>query len=302
MKKILITGAKGMLGQELVRIFGADENYRVFGWDREEIDITDEQQVREKVLVLAPEVIVNCAAYNAVDRCEESGEFEKAKELNGEAPSFLARIAKDIKIPPNPPLGKGGNSGDGVIFVHYSTDYVFNGQNVAGYKEDDAPSPINNYGKTKLMGEQAVQDIGGKYYIIRLQKLFGKPGLGEGAKKSFFETMLALAQAKKEFDVVDEELANFTYAPDLAERTKYLIENDLRYGIYHIINEGRPVTWFGAAKILFDLFGKKDIILKPVSADRFPRPAKRPKYSVLLNTKQPPLRPWDEALKEYLGK
>ncbi len=135
--------------------------------------------------------------------------------------------------------------------------------------------------------------------MIRLQRLFGGSARSATAKKSFFEAMLKLAEIKNEMEVVDEELANFTFAPDLAERTKYLVENNLPFGIYHITNEGRPATWFGAAKILFEIAGK-NIKLVPVPASKFPRPAKRPKYSVLINTELPPLRNWTEALKESL--
>lgn len=284
MKKILIIGSKGMLGQELVKVFGVDKNYETVGWDIEDMDITDRGQIIKKVGDLRPEIIINAAAYNAVDKCEEPAEFEKAKKLNGLAPSFLAICAKKL----------------GAIFVHYSTDYVFDGAKREGYKENDKPFPINNYGISKLMGEQAVQNAGGKFYLIRLQKLFGQPTKSEDAKKSFFETMLGLSEIKKELEAVDDELANFTYAPDLAERTKYIIEQGLPYGIYHITNEGAPATWFGAAKILFDIVGKNDVKLIPVSAERFPRPAPRPKYSVLLNTKLPPIRPWTEALKKFL--
>ncbi len=314
MRKILIIGVKGMLGQELVRVFSADKNHEVFAWDQEEIDITDEAQVKEKIGGLKPEIIINAAAYNAVDKAEEPAEFEKVKLLNGLAPGWLAEIAKEIPTnspfckrgvrgdlnPPQPSFKKEGENAKGAIFVHYSTDYVFDGAKREGYKENDEPSPINNYGISKLMGEQAVQDIGGKFYLIRLQKLFGQSAKSVGAKKSFFEMMLALAEIKKEIEVIDEELANFTYAPDLAERTKYIIEQGLPFGIYHVTNEGAPVTWFDAAKILFDMAGRNDVKLIPVSAERFPRPAPRPKFSILVNTKLPPLRPWPEALKEFL--
>lgn len=284
MKKVLIIGAKGMLGQELAKVFGADKNYQVFRWDLEDIDITYEPQIKVKILKLAPEIIINAAAYNAVDKCEEPAEFEIARKINGLAVGYLAQFAKKLSA----------------VFVHYSSDYVFDGRKKEGYQEDDKPSPISRYGRSKLLGEKKVQEAGGKFYLIRLQKLFGLSAKSAAAKKSFFETMLVLAKIKKEMQIVDEELANFTYAPDLAVRTKYLIENGLPCGIYHITNEGRPVTWYGAVKILFELAGKKDIRLIPVPAEKFPRPAKRPKYTVLLNTKLPPLRPWPEALREFL--
>jgi len=284
MKKVLIIGSQGMLGQELVRVFSADAHYEVFGWDKNEIDITNEARVAEKVSQLAPAIIINAAAYNAVDAAEEVAGLEEARKLNGLAPKFLAQAAKNVSA----------------IFVHYSTDYVFDGEKEEGYLESDKPSPISNYGVSKLMGERQASQVGGQYYLIRLQKLFGRSGQSPLAKKSFFETMLSLARSKKEIEVVDEELANFTYAPDLAERTKYLVEHELPAGIYHITNEGHPITWFGAVKILFEMAGVKDVKLIPVSSARFPRPAKRPKYSVLLNTKLPPMRPWDKALAEFL--
>ncbi len=295
MKRILIIGAKGMLGQELVRVFGADENYKVVALGRKEIDITDESAVKKIVEKQSPEIIINAAAYNAVDKAEEAEEFKIAKVLNGLAPGYLGQIAKDL----------------GAVFIHYSTDYVFDGQNEAGYNENAEPSPISNYGFSKLKGEQEIQNIGGNYIIIRSQRLFGKPGLCENAKKSFFETMLALATTKKELEIVDEEIGNFTYAPDLAERTKYILENvtpsqslkrEKGVGIYHVTNEGFPVTWFGAAQILIELANIKEIKIIPVPADKFPRPAPRPKFSVLLNSKLPKLRPWPEALKTFLGR
>lgn len=295
MKKVLILGAQGMLGQELVRVFlsseAGGEKYEVLGWGSKEIDISDKKQVEEKIGKTQPEIVINAAAYNAVDKAEEEAEFEIAKKINGFAPGYLAKAAKK----------------NNAIFVHFSTDYVFDGEQKADYKENDSPSPISNYGRSKLLGETEVQKAGGRFYLIRLQRLFGSPvGLrprgsvkSANAKKSFFEVMLKLAREKKELEIVDEELANFTFAPDLAQRTKYLIENNFPFGIYHIVNEGRPVTWFGAAKILFELTGK-NIKLISVPSSKFPRPAKRPKYSILLNTKLPPLRCWTEALKENL--
>lgn len=297
-KRVLIIGSLGMLGQELAGIFSTDENYQTIAWDVEDLDITDQAQVEEKILVLAPQIIINAAAYNDVDKCEESAEFEKAKTLNGLAPGYLAKVAKEVKIPPNPPFTKWEK---GAIFVHYSSDYVFSGDKKEGYKEDDGVSPINNYGLSKVSGELEVRRVEGRYYLIRLQRLFGRPGKTEGAKKSFFEAMLALSEIKKELEAVDDELANFTYAPDLAERTKYIIEQGLSFGVYHVTNEGAPVTWFGAAKALFEMVGKTEIRIIPVPAKKFIRSARRPRYSILLNTKLPPLRPWPEALKEFLN-
>lgn len=286
--KILIIGNKGMLGQALEALFRLDENYEVIGWDREEIDITKLIDQKEKIISLKPDIIINAAAYNAVDKCEESEEeYQKANLLNGQAPGDLAKIAQEIDA----------------IFVHYSSDYVFSGhENKKEFTEADRPNPISNYGRSKFLGEQEVQNKGEKYYIIRLSKLFGRPAKSENAKRSFFEIMLELgpkmARENKELSVVDEELSCFTYAPDLALATKRIIEQNQTFGIYHITNF-EPATWYQATRELFKLAGQ-DVKLKAVGTDAFPRPAPRPKFSVLKNTKTKVLRSYLKALKEYI--
>lgn len=272
-----------MLGQELTRVYREDPGYEVFAWDRNEIDLTDFVRAEEKIRAVSPDIIVNAVAYNAVDACEESEEeFVKAMMLNVEVPKFLARLSKDTDA----------------IFLHYSSDYVFDGTDEGGYAEDALPNPISKYGESKYAGERAVIETGGKYYIVRLSKLFGKPASSAVGKKSFFEKMLEVSEGKKEVQVVDDELSCFTYAPDLAVAIKVLLQHATPYGIYHLVNEN-PVTWFTAAQELFRLAGK-DILVKPVSATAFPRPAKRPKYSILKNTKFIPFRPYTEALEEFL--
>ncbi len=295
-----------MLGQELVLAFRKDEDCKVIAWDQKEIDITDQKQVQEKIIKLAPNVILNAAAYNAVDLCEkDKKEFEKAKNLNGKAPGYLARVAKKI----------------GATLVHYSTDYVFNGfpeieeptgcthhcascglhagfAPQIGFKEESIPDPVQKYGQTKLMGEEAVQKNGEKYYIIRLSKLFGKPGKGENVKKSFFDVMLELGKKQKEIRVVDEETSCFTYAPDLARKTKEIIESKKPFGIYHVTNSG-ACTWYDAVVELYKL-AKIKAKVTPVGGSEFPRPAQRPYVSTLLNTKLNPLRDYKLALREYL--
>lgn len=294
-KKVLILGFKGNLGQQLVKVF--EKNYEVVACDREELDITKKKLVDKKIKNLKPDIIINAVAYNAVDKCEaDEDELKLAKKINGEAPGVLARAA--LK--------------NNAILIHYSSDYVFDGENENGYREGDNPNPINKYGETKLMGERAIMNLsekGLKYYIIRTSKLFGPEGKSKGAKPSFFDIMLKLGEKppyakasdgkKDEIDVVDEEVSCFTYTPDIAKETKELIENNNPFGIYHVVNSGQ-CTWYEAAKELFEI---ADIGVKvsPVTSEKFPRPAKRPKYSVLLNTKLKPLRKWQDALKEYLS-
>jgi dTDP-4-dehydrorhamnose reductase len=284
--KILILGAQGNLGQQLAKAFSADPMCAVVGWDRGEIDVTDKGLIKKKIDDLRPDVIINAVAYNAVDHMETDEGWAIAKKLNVEAVANIAKEALSI----------------GATIVHYSTDYVFAGDNEAGYKEDDEPKPVSKYGESKLMGEQEIIRLSGrglKWYIIRTSKLFGPKGASEAAKPSFFDVMLKLAQEKSELEIVNEEVSCFTYTPDLAARTKDLIDGDYGFGIYHITN-AKPVTWYHAAK---ELFKQSDTKIKtvPVSSEKFPRPAKRPKYSVLLNTKLRKMRSWQEALKEYLA-
>ena len=304
-KKILIIGSRGMLGQELVLAFKKDKAYEVTAWDREDIDITKNKGAEKKIATLRPQIIINATGYNAVDKAEEPKEFLLAKKLNGTAPGNLAKIAKNLKA----------------VFVNYSSDYVFDGQPeilepggcthvcsscslhenfvpAIGFDEDAKPNPISNYGKSKLLGEKEMKKNGKKYYIIRLSKLFGKPGASETAKRSFFEIMLEAGKNKKEVKVIDEETSCFTYASDLAKKTKEIIEAEKPFGIYHAVNSD-PCTWYEAVLELYKQARIRTKVL-PVSGDEFPRPAKRPYYSALLNTKLNPMRSWRDALKDYL--
>lgn len=282
-KKILILGASGNLGMQLQKVFKESD---VIAWDRTEIDVTDKELLQKKIGDIKPDVIINCAAYNAVDKCEGEKESEISKKINGEVPGWLAEIALELDA----------------VLVHYSSDYVFAGDKQDGYSEDDKPFPVNKYGETKLQGEHAILKIRDnlKYYIIRTSKLFGPRGKSEVAKSSFFDIMLKLAKERESIDVVDEEVSLFTYTPDLAQATRDLIESDKDYGIYHITNSG-SCTWYEATKKLFEI-AEIDTKINPVGSDKFPRLAKRPKYSVLLNTKLKPMRSWQEALREYLNK
>lgn len=275
--KIIIIGAKGMLGQELINVF---HDHDVLAWDRDECDITNKEEIQEKIRLAKPGAIVNAAAYNNVDKAEE--EKEVADKLNGYAVGYLAEVAKELDIP----------------MVHYSTEYVFRGDDKDGYKESDRPDPISVYGASKYLGELELAKNTDKYYLIRLSRLFGKMGAGENVKRSFVDTMLELAKTKDELDIVDEEVSSPTYAPDLARLTRNLLEGDYDFGIYHGANRG-SCTWHEFARQIFK-DAEIDIKINPVSGNKFPRPAKRPQFAVLQNTKLPKARTWQEALWEYL--
>jgi dTDP-4-dehydrorhamnose reductase len=282
--KILLVGAQGNLGGQLKKTL---TGYEVIAWDRAEIDIANREDVLAKVNDLQPNIIINAAAYNAVDKCEaDEAELKLAQAINGDAPGYLAEAA--LKV--------------GATLIHYSSDYVFNGEVTEEFREDAQTNPINKYGETKLSGEKNVikfADRGLKYFIIRLSKLFGPKGESEVAKPSFFDVMLKLGRERELMDVVDEERSCFTYSPDLALWTKKLLESDSAFGIYHFINEG-ACTWYESVLELYKMAGI-NIQVNAVKSDKFPRPAKRPTCSVLTNTKFEKMRSYQEALKEYLS-
>jgi dTDP-4-dehydrorhamnose reductase len=276
---ILVFGSKGMLGGELVRQLG---NREVVGLDNNDLDITDKTAVQLKIQELKPDVIFNCVAYNGVDQAEKSPDKELAFALNADAVGFIAEEAEKT----------------GSIFIHYSSGFVFDGENQNGYTEQDTPSPISVYGESKLEGEkQALKSS--KCYLIRLNLLFGKAGSSPKAKKSFPDLILGLAKDKNEFDFVTDEVSTPTYAADLASASIQLVDQKYPYGIYHLVNEG-SASWLDFAKEVFKVKGI-NATLNPTTSDKFVRPALRPKNSVLLNTKFPKLRSWQEALESYLA-
>lgn len=277
--KILILGSKGTLGQALTKEFSTNE-YEVLSYDKDELDVTS-PDLEEKILENKPDLIINSIAYNAVAKMEsDEKERDLAFFLNSKLPNILATIAKKIDA----------------TLVHYSTSYVFDGKKKEGYVESDTPNPIDLYGKSKAEGEKRVSDVGGKYYIIRLSRLFGQRGVSEMSKRTFVEIMQSEIE-KQELEVGDTEISSMTYAPDLAKLTKYIVESEAPYGIYHGANEGME-TWYEWAKEIFKDLGKGPKVI----------PAKKtltvgvehPQFSGLINTKLTKQRSWQEALAEFL--
>ncbi|HEV8601715.1 MAG TPA: dTDP-4-dehydrorhamnose reductase [Patescibacteria group bacterium] len=274
---ILILGSDGTLGQELAKVYEGDQLY---AWDRSDLDITNETQVAEKISQLKPDLVFNCAAYNDVDKAEE--ERQLAESVNGSAVGFLARSCASV----------------GAILVHFSSNYVFEGARAEGYNEDDLPSPISTYGKSKLMGEIELQKNSEKFYLIRTAWLYGRSNTASG-KKSFVEKMLELSDQEESIDAIEDEFGNPTLARDLAQATAALVAEKKPFGIYHLTNAG-IASWFDWAKEIFTINDIK-AKLAAVPASKFARRAQRPKYGTLNNTKYIELRPWTEALKEYLS-
>ncbi len=258
--KTLILGAGGMLGRELCTVFPDAVKL-----EHREIDIRDRKKVIETIEMNVPDVVINAAAYTAVDDCEVNREL--ANEVNGAAPGYIAE----------------GCSRSGAVLVHYSTDYIFDGSKKE-YVESDPPNPINAYGSSKLMGEMNIIKHMDNYRIIRTSWLYGAHG------KNFVDTMIMLSGKMDKVKVVNDQFGKPTYAFDLAWKTKELV--GLTAGVYHITNEG-VCSWYEFASAII-----KNTV--PCTSDEFPRKAKRPKYSVLVNTKTTPMRHWRYALDEYL--
>jgi dTDP-4-dehydrorhamnose reductase len=275
--KVLVLGAKGTLGGQLMRLCpGAT------AWDREDVDVTDAPALRSRLdgLAVLPSAVVNCVAFNDVDGAEDRP--EQAFALNAEFPRRLAEWTREKGVP----------------LVHYSTNYVFDGAS-GEYSERDAPAPLSAYGRSKWGGEKLVAEHGGQWYVVRTAVIFGPKGESELSKKSFVDLMLHLAATRDTIEAVSDEVNSVTYAADLAARTRDLLEAAPPSGIYHVTNSG-SASWYDFASEICRIAGKGTSVL-PVPSSRFPRKAKRPARAVLLNTLLPAMRPWQEALADFLG-
>ena len=277
--KVLILGAQGMLGTDLAHTLAG--KCGLFLWDKEELDVTNERLVGEKIANLAPEIIINATGYTDVDGAEDNKEM--AFKINDEAVRYLATAA----------------TATNAKLVHFSTEYVFDGTVEAGYNESAKPQPLNVYGQSKAAGERHVTSYK-QGYLVRSSWLFGHaPQLGKPRGMNFVDTMLKLTETKAEIKVVNDQYGNPTSTRDLAAAVYALVTGEYKPGIYHLVNDKRA-TWYEVAKEVFKLRGIT-VPLKPITSADYPTKAKRPKYAVLLNTKFPKLRPWATALRDYLA-
>ncbi len=284
MKKVLVIGSSGMLGSALVKNFS--NGYSVTAWDRGELDVTNESMVGVQCAALAPDIIINATAHNGVDIVEtDDHAFKQAHAINTQAVGILALWCKKAGIP----------------LVHFSTDYVFDGTSSTGYTETAEPQPVNRYGQTKFAGEQVLQKRTDAFYLVRLSRLFGRPGPSATSKKSFVDILISqvLNEGRGEIKLINEEYSCPTYSTDVAAFVRALIDGAKPYGIYHAANTG-VCTWFELGKELFKLknFTAK---LTPISSSDYHRSAKRPARSELVNTKMPRLRSWQKALADYVA-
>lgn len=280
--RILLTGKNGQVGWELQRTLASLGNVVSVG--REEVDFTNPDAIRTLVSRVRPSLIVNPAAYTAVDRAEE--EPERAWAINAVAPGILAEEAKRLQAP----------------ILHYSTDYVFDGTKRAPYTEEDLPNPLGVYGRTKLEGERAVQESGARHVILRLCWVYGARG------RNFLLTILRLARERGEVRVVDDQVGCPTWCRMVAEATAIIAHRMLhagfRDGIYHLSAAGQT-SWYGFAQRIVALHGVAAKVL-PISTSEYPTRAQRPAYSVLSNQKIQAefgiaLPDWETQLRLLLG-
>ncbi len=285
---ILLIGKIGQVGWELRRTLAPLA--RVTCVDFPEIDLTSGDSIRQRVRDTRPNIVINAAAYTAVDKAES--ELDKAMSINGVAPGILAEEAKKL----------------GALLVHYSTDYVFDGSKTTPYVETDSPNPLGAYGRTKLAGDEAVRAAGGAHLIFRLCWVYGARG------QNFMLTMMRLARERETLRVVGDQLGCPTWSRMIAEATAQAVKQAVAAqdigaltGTYHLASSG-TTSWHGFADAIIKLMpadGKKCARVEAITTAEYPTPTKRPAYSVLSCDKLQRafglrLPPWEDSLKQVL--
>ena len=283
-KNVLVTGANGQLGKELRRLASGYLQFRFLFTDIEELDITNKDALATFVKQHNIHYIVNCAAYTAVDKAED--DQASCFRINRDGAALLAQVAAE----------------EGAKLLHVSTDYVFDGDATAPYKEDDLTDPKSVYGKSKLAGEQAVLFYCPESMIVRTSWLYSSFG------NNFVKTMIRLGKEKRQLSVVSDQTGSPTYAADLAEVLLLLLaEGELLNfipGIYHFSNEG-VCSWSDFAATVLRLYGNEETQIVPIASEEYPAKAPRPRNSVfdkdkIKTTYQIVIPRWEESLKECI--
>lgn len=268
---IAILGRDGMLGRALCEVYG---DVPFVATDRE-VDITDREVIHQHLSRIHPSVVINAVAYNDVNGAEEHSEV--AMRLNAEGPFHLAKWCQQAHVP----------------LVHVSTSWVFDGEAATGYRESDAPHPINAYARSKLRGEQNVLTTWDRSYVIRTDRLYGA-----GTTRNIVDTFVELGRTVPEIRAVDNQWGSSCWSQDLARAIRLLLDDRAPFGVYHLANEGR-VSWYDLAVEVVRIL---ELPARVTAIDRttFTRKARVPQCSELHNTKRPALRPWKEAIQDYL--
>ena len=255
--KFFITGAQGQLAREFQKIL-KNHDHTIVAFDREDLDISDSRAVTEKISEHNPDVVVNCASYNLVDKAEE--DFNTACSVNA---SGVRNLAIDCK-------------NKNILLVHYSTDYIFDGTKEDFYTEEDEPNPINKYGESKLQGEQLLRNETDSFLLFRVSWVFGK------GEKNFLYKLSEWARKNRTLKIVSDQVSVPTYTEDIVNVTLFALHKGLR-GIYHLTNSGYA-SRYEVARYFIEQMGMDNLVL-PVTSDYFPTPAKRPYFSAMSNRK-----------------
>ena len=280
--RVALIGANGQLGVDLVKVM---QDWDLVPLTHGDLDICDFVYTRKVLADTKPDIVINAAAFTRVDDCED--EVSKAFWVNAFAVRNLAKVCAELDC----------------TFVHISTDYVFDGQKGAPYTENDPPNPLSVYGASKLAGEHFARNLCPKHFVVRTSGLYGLAG-SRAKGGNFLETMIRLAKEDKPIRVVNDQVLGPTYTRDLAEKLRELVQNEA-YGLYHITNSGQ-CSWYEFAGKIFELLELRPDF-GPTTTAAHGAKAQRPAYSVLSHDSwtrlgHNPMRTWEEALQDYLGR
>ncbi len=276
--KVLVTGIGGQLGHDVVREL-EQRGHEVVGVGRDEMDITDAEKVGGVIRACAPDAVIHCSAYTAVDRAED--EADQCRKVNVEGTKNIAEVCAELDCK----------------MIYISTDFVFSGEGERPWETDDAAGPISVYGRTKYEGEAEVKSRLDKFFIVRISWVFGKNG------NNFVKTMLRIGKENGAVKVVDDQIGSPTYTRDMAVLLADMVQTE-KYGVYHASNEGF-CSWYEFAKEIFRLAGMDEVSVTPITSDQFPAKAKRPFNSRMSKEKLikegfNKLPSWQDALIRYM--
>lgn len=276
--KVLVTGIGGQLGHDVVREL-EQRGHEVVGVGRDEMDITDAEKVGGVIRACAPDAVIHCSAYTAVDRAED--EADQCRKVNVEGTKNIAEVCAELDCK----------------MIYISTDFVFSGEGERPWETDDAAGPISVYGRTKYEGEAEVKSRLDKFFIVRISWVFGKNG------NNFVKTMLRIGKENGAVKVVDDQIGSPTYTRDMAVLLADMVQTE-KYGVYHASNEGF-CSWYEFAKEIFRLAGMDEVSVTPITSDQFSAKAKRPFNSRMSKEKLikegfNKLPSWQDALIRYM--
>lgn len=275
---VLVVGAAGQLGQAMVARLGAE--HAVTAWARADLDLTQHRQVRDRILDLAPSIVINCSGYNNVDQAEQDQEM--ALNVNGFAVGTIARAAAELDA----------------VFVQYSSDFVFSGTATAPYTESDRPEPQSVYAQSKLLGEWMAADAP-KHYVLRVESLFGGP-----KRRSSIDRIAGAVSAGEVVPVFVDRVVSPSYVSDVVEASVHLLRTRPASGVYHCVNTGHA-TWFEVGREIARVLGRPETSLKPVYVRDVRLAASRPVFAALSNAKLASagfaMPSWQDAIARYLS-